>query len=81
MAEMHEEFAAPFYEYEWGNFGEGMTYIWYTLLVSIKDLNSSFIKSNRYVKYVNFTAVTMKNAVFWDVTPCDSCKNQRFRGT
>jgi hypothetical protein len=22
--------------------------------------------------------VTMKNAVFWDVTPCDSCKNRRF---
>jgi hypothetical protein len=25
--------------------------------------------------------VTMKNAVFWDVTPCDSCKNRRFGGT
>jgi hypothetical protein len=23
-------------------------------------------------------AVTMKNAVIWDVTPCDFCKNQRF---
>jgi hypothetical protein len=23
-------------------------------------------------------AVTMKNAVFWDVTPCGSCKNRRF---
>jgi hypothetical protein len=23
----------------------------------------------------------MKNAVFWDVTPCGSCKNQRFGGT
>jgi hypothetical protein len=23
----------------------------------------------------------MKNAVFWDVTPCDSCKNRRFGGT
>jgi hypothetical protein len=22
-----------------------------------------------------FTAVTMKNGVFWDVTPCGSCKN------
>jgi hypothetical protein len=28
-----------------------------------------------------FTAVTMKNAVFWDVTPCDSCKSRRFGGT
>jgi hypothetical protein len=28
-----------------------------------------------------FTAVTMKNGVFWDVTPCGSCKNQRFGGS
>jgi hypothetical protein len=28
-----------------------------------------------------FTTVTMKNGVFWDVTPCDSCKNRRFGGT
>jgi hypothetical protein len=24
-----------------------------------------------------FTAVTMKNVVCWDVTPCGSCKNRR----
>jgi hypothetical protein len=23
----------------------------------------------------------MKNGVFWDVTPCDSCNNRRFGGT
>jgi hypothetical protein len=23
----------------------------------------------------------MKNGVFWDVTPCGSCKNRRFGGT
>jgi hypothetical protein len=28
-----------------------------------------------------FTVVTMKNSVFWDVTPCGSCKNRRFGGT
>jgi hypothetical protein len=27
-----------------------------------------------------FTAVTMKNGVFWDVTPCGSCKNRHFGG-
>jgi hypothetical protein len=27
------------------------------------------------------TAGTMKNAVFWGVTPCGSCKNRRFGGT
>jgi hypothetical protein len=25
--------------------------------------------------------MTLKNAVFWDVTPCDSCKKRRFGGT
>jgi hypothetical protein len=33
------------------------------------------------VRFEVFTAVTMKNGVFWDVTPCGSCKNQRFGGT
>jgi hypothetical protein len=23
----------------------------------------------------------MKNGIFWDVTPCSSCKNRRFGGT
>jgi hypothetical protein len=27
------------------------------------------------VRFEVFTAVTMKNAIFWDVTPCGSCKN------
>jgi hypothetical protein len=27
------------------------------------------------------TAVTMKNAVFWDVAPCGFIINQRFGGT
>jgi hypothetical protein len=33
------------------------------------------------VRFEVFTAVTKKNAVFWDVTPCGSCKNRRFGGT
>jgi hypothetical protein len=28
-----------------------------------------------------FTALTVKNAVFWGVTQCGSCKNRRFGGT
>jgi hypothetical protein len=28
-----------------------------------------------------FTAVTMKNGVFWNVTPCRSCKNRCVGGT
>jgi hypothetical protein len=33
------------------------------------------------VRFQVFTAVTMKNAVFCDVTPRGSCKNRRFRET
>jgi hypothetical protein len=29
------------------------------------------------VRFEVFTAVTMKNGVFWVVTPCGSCKNRR----
>jgi hypothetical protein len=32
------------------------------------------------VRFEVFTAVTMKNAVFWDATPYGSCKNRRFGG-
>jgi hypothetical protein len=38
-------------------------------------------KSLRYVTFEIFATVTMKNTVFWDVTPCGSCKNLRFEGT
>jgi hypothetical protein len=40
-------------------------------------------KHNRIfdIRLVVFTAVDMKNAVFWDITPCGSCKNRRFGGT
>jgi hypothetical protein len=34
-----------------------------------------------YIRFEVFTAVTIKNAVFWDVGPCRSCVNQRFGGT
>jgi hypothetical protein len=32
-----------------------------------------------HLKFEVFTAATMKNGVFWDVTQCGSCKNQRNR--
>jgi hypothetical protein len=34
-----------------------------------------------FVRFEVFTAVTMQNSVFWDVTPCGSCKSRRFGGT
>jgi hypothetical protein len=33
-----------------------------------------------FVRFEVFTAMTMKNDVFWDVRPCSSCKNLRFGG-
>jgi hypothetical protein len=33
------------------------------------------------VRFEVFTAVTMKNAIFWNVTPCGSYKNRRFGRT
>jgi hypothetical protein len=53
-----------------------------------KEPGASFIRMTRigelgttHVRFEVFTAVTMKNGVFWDVTPCGSCKNLRFEGT
>jgi hypothetical protein len=34
-----------------------------------------------YVRFEVFTAVTMKYAVFWNVTAGGSCKNRRSGGT
>jgi hypothetical protein len=33
------------------------------------------------VRFEVFVAVTMKNGVFWDVTPLGSPRNRRFGGT
>jgi hypothetical protein len=40
-----------------------------------------FANSSWRVRFKVFAAVTMKDAVFWDMTPCGSCKNRRFLGT
>jgi hypothetical protein len=32
-------------------------------------------------QFVIVETMNVKNVVFWDVTPCGSCKNRRFRGT
>jgi hypothetical protein len=43
----------------------------------VEHLNIWIVKEGSEV----FTAVTMKNAVFWDVMQCISCMNRRFGGT
>jgi hypothetical protein len=55
------------------------------------DIKSQFVPHRRHIKsplqsaagkcytiFEVFTAVTMKNVVFWDVMPYSSCKNRRF---
>jgi hypothetical protein len=32
-------------------------------------------EDHEHVRFEVFTAVTIKNGIFWDVTPCGSCKN------
>jgi hypothetical protein len=46
-----------------------------------KQMSGDSNENNVYVRSEVFTAVTMKNGVFWDVTPCGSCTNRRFGGT
>jgi hypothetical protein len=54
-------------------------------LESVLNLKVTFIhhplNMYSYVRFEVFAAVTMKNCVFWDVTPCGSCNNRRFGGT
>jgi hypothetical protein len=42
----------------------------------------SMLEDNRWlVPILAGTGSLLKNGVFWDVTPCGSCKNRRFAGT
>jgi hypothetical protein len=43
--------------------------------------NDSTFFETVFLRLEVFTAVTMKNDDFWDVTPCGSCKNRRFGET
>jgi hypothetical protein len=49
-------------------------------IIIVEKLTAFKLEGN-YVSFEVFTAVTMKNGVFLDVTPCGSCKNRRFGGT
>jgi hypothetical protein len=40
-----------------------------------------FLQRTSFERFEIFTAVTMKNGVFLDVTPCSSCKNRHFGET
>jgi hypothetical protein len=42
-----------------------------------EEPSASFIRATG----IGELGTTLKNGVFWDVTPCGSCKNRRFGGT
>jgi hypothetical protein len=50
---------------------------------SVRRQTSTYTEQQKQinVRFEVFTAVTMKNAVFCDVTQRDVCKNRRFGGT
>jgi hypothetical protein len=60
------------------------TLLWFMWLYICWLFNDAASIADYIVKCVRFevfTAATMKNGVFWDVTPCGSCKSRRFGGT
>jgi hypothetical protein len=57
-----------------------ITLFYYFLKFEV-NTNLKFTQAYAYVCFEVFTAVTMKNGVFGNVTPCFSCNNRRFGGT
>jgi hypothetical protein len=55
-------------------------YIFITVNILHNFVHSS-LKRIMFVRFEVFTAVTMKNGVFWNVTPCGACTTRRFEGT
>jgi hypothetical protein len=54
---------------------------WPNYLTWAQTVQQNLSKNSTVVRFEVFTVVTMKNAVFWDVTPCGSCENRCFGGT
>jgi hypothetical protein len=52
------------------------------LFTGLSSIDSaSYVICEYIVRLEVITALTMKNAVLWDETPCGFCKNRRFGGT
>jgi hypothetical protein len=61
-----------------------LQYLTHSLRAIIVNITGHYEKeklSRPSVRFEFFTAVAIKNDVFWDVTACGSCKNRRFGGT
>jgi hypothetical protein len=44
------------------------------------ETQAQFLRDATSARFEVFTAVAMKDVVFWDVAPCGPCKNRRFGG-
>jgi hypothetical protein len=62
-------------------------YIVHLIWAAVSVIEQCWVNINRgwetfrdSIRFEVFAAVTMKNATFWDVTLCGSCKNRRFGG-
>jgi hypothetical protein len=49
--------------------------------ISLPDIEEVTINEKNVVRFEFFTAVTMRNGVFWNVKRCGSCKSRCFGGT
>jgi hypothetical protein len=69
----------------WNLQGMGILILYYVtsrFATNLKSLDSSLEGCTVLVQTAHLTFIAkIKNAVFWDVTPCSSCKNRRFGGT
>jgi hypothetical protein len=59
----------------------GMAILHCLLVLAWPTLRPGTLSHYLLVRFEVFTAVSMKNGVFWDVTPCGSCKYCHFGGT
>jgi hypothetical protein len=59
------------------------SYQLYSEVRDVSEHDTMQVLANNVIpfRFEVFPAVTMKNNVFWDVTPCGSCKNRCFVGT
>jgi hypothetical protein len=55
--------------------------LWKHIKILATYIEKRHIANRKLVRFEVFTAVTMKNAVIWDVAPCTSCVNRHFGGT
>jgi hypothetical protein len=57
--------------------------VYFRLMMNGSSIEHKLISDPHYRPHTKFNRdpLSMKNGVFWDVTPCGSCKNRRFGST